>query len=85
MGCNCKTTEKILNIHKNYGFKMNTPWKDKARFKTREFVKYFILYSLLIILLPIIVLVVLFLAFKGNGIIKIDNILNFLLGKEKNE
>ena len=33
MGCNCKTTEKILKIHKKYGYEVQTSWKERVNYK----------------------------------------------------
>ena len=44
MGCNCKANQQILKITKQYGHKINVPWKDKLMFKTEEGIKIIIIY-----------------------------------------
>lgn len=83
MGCNCKTNEKILKINKKYGFEVNTPWKDIAKFRIEEFVKLILLIILIILFSPIIFIYLLTMFFIGKNTIDVNKILNSLLKQHK--
>lgn len=85
MGCNCKATEKILNIHKKYGKEMPLPLGEKIKFRTEEIIKMVIVFLLALIASPIILIVLLVLAFQGKTVININKILYKVLKKDKNE
>lgn len=82
MGCNCKTTETIIKIHKQYGNKINVSWKKKFKFRISEFLKMFLLLLIVIILSPFIVIVIVFTIFIGKKNININKLLNILLRKK---
>lgn len=83
MGCNCKTTEKILKIHKKYGYEVQTSWKERVNYKITNILMKILKIILFFIFLPIIFIVILFLVFKGKTNINITNFLNTLLKKKK--
>lgn len=85
MGCNCKATEHIINVHKKYGWNVNAPWGEKIAFKTKEVVKIVIAFILGIVFSPIFLIVLLFLSIKGKTVINFNKILNKLLKGNKNE
>ena len=85
MSCNCKTKQKILQIHKNYGYDIKASWKERTAFKIEETFKIILVVILCIILFPIIFLVIIFLILGGKSSFNINNILNFLLRKNKDE
>lgn len=85
MGCNCKATEHILNIHKKYGYDRRTPWSEKIAFRTTEVVKIVAAFIIAILFSPIFFIVLLFLSFKGKSVINFNKILNKLLKGKKNE
>lgn len=83
MSCNCKTRQKILQIHKKYGYDIKASWKEKATFRIEETLKMILVIILCIILFPVIFFVIIFLVLGGKSNFNINKILNFLLGKEK--
>lgn len=84
MGCNCKTTKKILEIHKDYGYKKNVSWKEKTKFTTGEMFMRLLVIILLTIFFPIIFFMVFFQVLFGKRNFNINNILRILLRKNKN-
>lgn len=82
MGCNCKTTETIIKIHKQYGNKINVSWKKKIRYNISELIMLIIKTVILFIIFPIILIIIIFRAFRGKTNINITNFLNILLKKK---
>lgn len=81
MGCNCKTTEKILKIHNKYGEKKYTSLSEKTKFRTIEFLKIFLVTLIALLFMPIIILFVIIYLFKGKTNFNINKIIRKLLGK----
>lgn len=82
MGCNCKTTEKIIKLHKKYGKEIDIPNKKKILFKTKETINYILVLLIGLISLPIIFIIVLYLTFSGKRYFNINKIINRLLRKK---
>ena len=82
MGCNCKTTEKIIKLHKEYGKEIDVPIKKKILFRIKETIKYILVLLIGIISLPLIFIIVLFLTFNGKTHFNISKIINKLLRKK---
>lgn len=82
MGCNCKTTEKIIKLHKKYGKEIDIPNKKKFLFKVKESIKYTLVLLIGLISLPIIFIIVLSLTFSGKRYFNINKIINRLLRKK---
>lgn len=83
MGCNCKTTERIIKIHKEYGYKINSSWKEEIKFRIGEIIKILITLFIAFIFSPLIFIVLIIRAFMGKTTVNINNILNFFLKKKK--
>lgn len=83
MSCNCKTTEKIIKIHKDYGYKINVSWKENLKFKINEIVKILIILFIALIFSPLIFIVIIVLALIGKTNINISKFLNRILKKKK--
>jgi hypothetical protein len=82
MGCNCKANQQILKITKQYGHKINVPWKDKLMFKTQEGVKVIAIYLLFLIFSPFIFIIFFLLIRKSkNGVLKQKDFLKFFTTK----
>lgn len=79
MGCNCKTRQKIINIHKLYGVKKNAPWIEKFNFRTENIFMYLVIVLMLIIFSPLLLIVVFILLFIGKGNIDISKVVNTIL------
>lgn len=82
MGCNCKTTENIIKLHKKYGKEIDIPNKKKFLFKVKESIKYTLVLLIGLISLPIIFIIVLSLTFSGKRYFNINKIINRLLRKK---
>lgn len=82
MGCNCKTTENIIKLHKEYGKEIDIPNKKKILFKIKESIKYTLVLLIGLISLPIIFIIVLSLTFSGKRYFNISKIINRLLRKK---
>ena len=85
MGCNCKANESIRKITKKYGKETYLSFKEKIIFRTEESVKFLLLLLLVIIASPIILIVLVILIIIGKYNINIDNVLNILLRRNKDE
>lgn len=83
MGCNCKTTERIIKIHKEYGYKVNTSWGEKIKFRISEIIKILITLFIVLIFSPLIFIILIIRAFIGKTTINISNVLSFFLKKKK--
>lgn len=75
MGCNCKTTEKILKIHKKYGQERYVSLGEKIKFRTIEFFKFFLVILIAFIFIPIIFIFVMINTLKGKTNININKII----------
>lgn len=85
MGCNCKINKQILNIHKKYGYRVNTPWKERISFKFKETVKALAIIIPMCLLSPFIFILFFFLFFRGKKVINVNKLIRKLIGKKKNE
>ena len=83
MGCNCKTTERIIKMHKEYGYKVNTSWGEKIKFRISEIIKILITLFIVLIFSPLIFIVLIICAFIGKTTININNVFKFFLKKKK--
>jgi hypothetical protein len=85
MGCNCKATEHILQIHKKYGYNTTVPWSTKVAFRTTEVLKITAAFIISLLCAPIFFIVLLIYSFKGKTTINFNKILNKLLRYKHNE
>lgn len=85
MGCNCKATEKIIKIHKEYGRDIAVPWSDKLKFRVGESCKIILAMLIALFLSPIIFIVLIVLACQGKTVLNINKLLRKLLRHNKNE
>ena len=76
MGCNCKTTEKIIDIQNRYGTKQQVSAIEKIKFYLEEMPKLILIAILGVVFLPILVIVGIVLIIKENGVININKLLN---------
>jgi len=81
MGCNCKATEQIIKIHKNYGHEINNPWHEKLGFKLWEGIKLIFIALLFVVFFPVIFIFGIAMIISGKGIINVNKLLNFFLRK----
>lgn len=81
MGCNCKVNQQIMKIHKQYGKKINIPWKENVKFKVVEGFKFILLGIIALALSPILFIIILIFVIKGYRTFNVNKILKYFLGK----
>lgn len=83
MACDCKVNKQIIKLHKEYGKKINLPWKEKIGFRLEEGLKFIVLSLLIIIFLPIIFVYFFIRIITGNGYFNVNKMLRFILRKDE--
>ena len=83
MSCNCKTTEKILSIHKRYGRDIKLPLKEHLTYHFKESIKFLLLSLIIIMLFPLLLFISIILLITGNNTINLNKILKRLLNKNE--
>lgn len=76
MGCNCKVTKKILDIHRKYGTPVQVSAIDKIKYYIEEFPKLLSIIVLGIIFSPILLIVFIVIIIQQNGAINITKLIN---------
>lgn len=76
MGCNCKVTKKILDIHRKYGTPVQVSAIDKIKFYIEELPKLLSIIVLGIIFSPILLIVFIVIIIQQNGAINITKLIN---------
>lgn len=85
MGCNCKTTKKIIDIHKHYGVERNAPWKERFNFHIGNILMFMGIFILLVLFSPLIIVLFIILLIIGKGNLNINKLINFILRKDSDE
>lgn len=75
MGCNCKVTKDILNLHKKYGYEVKTSWFKTKALSLKEKTENSLIILLLILLSPIILIWFSISMLKGKRVYNINKIL----------
>lgn len=83
MACDCKVNKQILKLHKEYGAKIYTPWKERMKFNLEEGLKFILIALLAVLCFPIFFIFVLCMTFKGNQHFNVNNLLRFILRKDE--
>lgn len=85
MGCNCKTTEKIIDIQNRYGTKQQVSAIEKIKFYLEEFPKLTLIAILIVVFSPILLIIGIIFIIKENGVININKLLNRFIKQKRNE
>jgi lipopolysaccharide/colanic/teichoic acid biosynthesis glycosyltransferase len=85
MGCNCKTTEKIIDIQNRYGTKQQVSAIEKIKFYLEELPKLILIAILSVVFSPILLIVGIIVIVKENGVININKLLNRFIKQKRNE
>jgi hypothetical protein len=75
MGCNCKATEKILNIHKRYGTPAQLSAVEKINFYIKEIPKLLSIVILMFLLSPILIIFFIVIIIQEKGVIDINKLI----------
>ena len=85
MACNCKANKQIMKIYKNYGNRIKTPWVSTVKFNFFETLKTIILIPIILLSLPLIFIYIIFQSKRRKSVFNVNNFVNFLMRKKKNE
>ena len=83
MACDCKVNKQILKLHKEYGTKIYTPWKERIKFSFEEGLKFILIALLAILCFPVFFIFVLYMTLKGGSQFNVNKILRFILRKDE--
>lgn len=83
MGCNCKATQQIIKIHKEYGYKIKAPFKERVKYTFSEALRMIMVVIIAILFFPFTLIALIVMTVSGKRNFNINNLLGVLLGKRK--